>query len=106
MPFLLLFLWECLFIAKSLTFLLFQIVDYDTIQDKTFNLEISVRDPERDGSNSPTNLAITVTDINDNAPVIDPPEFSTSFDEDVDIGYTVTTFTATDPDTGPGGIFR
>ena len=72
-------------------------------EPKTFTLEISVRDPEREGINNPQTLEITVLDINDNAPAVDPPQVSTAFDENVDIGYPVTSFTYTDPDTGAGG---
>ena len=82
-------------------------MDYDADNAvRTFNLRIGVRDPLSAGTNSPTDLTITVTDVNDNPPEFTPNPIAVAFDENVVIGYSVTTVQATDPDTGSGGIFR
>ena len=82
-------------------------MDFDTlVGGTTFTLQISVADPDQSGSNSPTELTISVYDVNDNAPQFTPSQIAVAFDENEPEGLSVATFAASDPDTGTGGIFR
>ena len=48
-------------------------------------------------------LVFVITDINDNRPVFEQPDYNASLREDVGIGYPLITLTATDSDAGSNG---
>lgn len=81
-----------------------QLVDYDTMgPDKILRFTIEVRDPDFSDT---TSVTLTVTDINDNAPIFTPPSQDVTFPENIDIGTSVATFNADDADSGDNKLFE
>nr|XP_054499144.1 protocadherin gamma-A10-like [Agelaius phoeniceus] len=60
-------------------------------------------DPARTGT---ARIRVTVVDANDNAPVFSQAEYTVRVPEDVPVGSTLITVTATDADEGPNGIVK
>ncbi|NXG06705.1 PCDGA protein, partial [Sakesphorus luctuosus] len=60
-------------------------------------------DPARTGT---ARVRVTVVDANDNAPVFSQEEYTVRVPEDVPVGSTVVTVTATDPDEGKYGTVK
>ena len=68
-----------------------------------YDLVVEATDRGDPPLSSTTAVEITVTDINDNAPVFSKPEYKTSIREDAIVGSSVLTVQATDSDEGNNG---
>ena len=81
-----------------------QVLDYDTDPptDELPPFTVEVRDPD---SADTVTVKIFLTDVNDNAPEFVPDRINSTLSEDVGIGTSVATFTATDKDSGDNGDF-
>ena len=81
-----------------------EIVDYDDMVDPSMSLTVSVQNPG--GSSVNANIQITVTDINDNAPVFSPSDIEATIEEPGTVGTSIVTVTATDRDSGINAQFE
>ncbi|XP_070575711.1 neural-cadherin-like isoform X2 [Ptychodera flava] len=83
---------------------------YYLIEVKSEDGAPSDRDKGHDNGNAPNSdtavVHITVSDINDNAPQFDDDQYGTSINEDKEVGYAITTVTATDEDEGANSLIR
>ncbi len=73
--------------------------------DKELNIQIRVTDPNPSNYDTAT-LKITVTDVNDNAPIITPSSSTRTIMEDVPVGTFIANFSATDIDEGVNAQFE
>nr|KAG5696612.1 hypothetical protein BaRGS_034073 [Batillaria attramentaria] len=84
---------------------LYQELDYENADQRFFNLTVIVRD-ENPAHTASCYVEITVTDFNDNAPVIVPEDHSVSVKEDISPGTWLANFTASDKDSGINSEFE
>ncbi|KAK7483025.1 hypothetical protein BaRGS_00025688, partial [Batillaria attramentaria] len=84
---------------------LYQELDYENADQRFFNLTVIVRD-ENPSHTASCYVEITVTDFNDNAPVIVPEDHSVSVKEDISPGTWLANFTASDKDSGINSEFE
>ena len=91
-----------------LTVLLFtfyhgQPLDYDSKpRMEQIYIRVRVADPQYQDD---AYITFYITDANDNAPVFEPRQIGATLSEDVQIGTSVATFTATDIDSGANAEF-
>ncbi|XP_077102018.1 protocadherin Fat 4-like [Siphateles boraxobius] len=69
-----------------------------------YNLVITAQDQGRPSRSTTTNLDISVTDINDNAPIFSKQSYETTVSEHAEVGTAVVDVMATDKDDGPNAI--
>ncbi|KPL94053.1 neural-cadherin-like protein [Sarcoptes scabiei] len=76
-------------------------LDYEELrQPKTYNLIVTATE-DSGGFSTSVELTIKVTDVNDNAPRFELPDYQAhNIDEDVDIGFSILQVSATDQDIG------
>ncbi|CAH1779064.1 unnamed protein product [Owenia fusiformis] len=79
-------------------------VDYEAMSSHLLQYNIRVQDPNPSNSDTAV-IHINITDINDNAPVFNPATISTTQSEDIPVGTTIATFSATDRDSGVNAQF-
>lgn len=83
-----------------------QPLDYeDLLQSNGFRFRIQVNDKGEDNDNDKYHVAyswvvVKLRDINDNKPVFERPNIEVSVPENAEIGKSLDTFKATDPDQG------
>ncbi|XDV15742.1 hypothetical protein PO909_015754 [Leuciscus waleckii] len=70
----------------------------------TYHLVITAQDQGRPSHSTTTNLDISVTDINDNAPIFSKQPYETTVSEHAEVGATVVNVMATDKDDGPNAV--
>ncbi|XP_056103176.1 protocadherin Fat 1-like isoform X1 [Rhinichthys klamathensis goyatoka] len=70
----------------------------------TYHLVITAQDQGRPSRSTTTNLDISVTDINDNAPIFSNQLYKTTVSEHAEVGTTVVDVMATDKDDGPNAV--
>lgn len=70
----------------------------------TYNLVITAQDQGRPSRSTTTNLEISVTDINDNAPIFSKQLYETTVSEHAEVGTSVVDIMATDKDDGPNAV--
>lgn len=75
-------------------------LDYEKV--KNYLLGVEARDDNTNKS-VVVKVNITITDVNDNPPVFDPPKYTEEVNEDVPINTTLLRVTATDKDSGANG---
>ena len=81
--------------------------DFENTPVKTKTLRIKVRNTEPlAGGNELTEVLIIITDINDNAPVLQPKTSSITIPENTAIGKDIAKFNASDADSGMNAQFR
>lgn len=81
----------------------------DRERQSTIRLTVTAEDsPGRPSERRRTTaeLAVSVLDVNDNAPTFEHPAYSAVVPENAAVGAFVANVTATDPDEGPGGDIR
>ncbi|PKK19735.1 protocadherin gamma-B1 [Columba livia] len=78
----------------------------DREQAAEHRVTVVARDQGRPSLSSSTALVLEVSDVNDNAPVFDQAEYTVRVPEDVPVGSTLVTVTATDADEGPNGHLK
>ncbi|XP_063060813.1 protocadherin Fat 3-like [Engraulis encrasicolus] len=96
---------EAPFAINSSTGLIFVIGQLDREATPTYYLRVEARDsaPERQAQRVATaRVEVTVTDVNDVAPVLVPPRVRVRVPEDLPLGALVSWPHATDPDEGAG----
>ena len=64
---------------------------------------LTVKATDGGGKTASIPVDIFITDVNDNAPIFDPVTYSMSVNENEDVGFPITTVTATDKDDGTNG---
>ena len=80
-------------------------VDFEGLPDESFNLTVRVEDI--DSSHFDLSFVhVKILDSNDNPPLIAPIHHKTDVHENVSIGTQLFKFSASDPDTESGGMFR
>ncbi|TRY64470.1 hypothetical protein DNTS_017153 [Danionella cerebrum] len=72
----------------------------DRETEAMYSLEITAQDQGRPSLSTKTDLDITVTDINDNAPIFSQQQYETKVSEDGEVGAHVLDVLATDKDEG------
>ena len=72
-------------------------LDYEKVRN--YLLVVEARDDSTNKSHT-VKVNITITDVNDNPPVFEPPKYTEDVTEDVSIGTTLLRVTATDKDSG------
>jgi len=72
----------------------------------SYKLEIGAKDRGDPSLNSIMKLTVNILDENDNSPIFDPRQYTSSVPENVTIGYTVVQLFATDKDVGPNAGIR
>jgi len=72
----------------------------------SYKLEIGAKDRGDPSLNSIMKLTVNILDENDNSPIFDPRQYTSSVPENVTIGYTVIQLFATDKDIGPNAGIR
>jgi protocadherin Fat 4 len=72
----------------------------------SYKLEIGAKDRGDPSLNSIMKLTVNILDENDNSPIFDPRQYTSSVPENVTIGYTVIQLFATDKDVGPNAGIR
>ncbi|CAM4471676.1 unnamed protein product [Leuciscus chuanchicus] len=70
----------------------------------TYHLVITAQDQGRPSRSTTTNLDISVTDINDNAPIFSKQPYETTVSEHAEVGAIVVNVMATDKDDGPNAV--
>lgn len=75
-------------------------LDYEKVQN--YLLGVEARDDSTNNS-VVVRVNITISDVNDNPPVFDPPSYMREVTEDLPIGESLLRVTATDKDSGPNG---
>lgn len=84
--------------------------EFDFETAKSYTLVVRAYDNgDADGfsslrSNAAVNVEVTITDINDNKPVITNEPYIVSLAENLGAGVAITTITSSDTDTGGGGV--
>lgn len=87
--------------SRTGTFRLLQLLDYEMKQH--YILTVMATDQGASPRSSTALVYINVDDVNDNDPVFSPNEYSAEVPEDVAIGTSVVTLTASDLDSGLNG---
>ena len=82
-----------------------EIVDFDDMVDASMTVLVTVQNPGGP-TQGPTEIQITVTDINDNAPVFNPDIIEATIPEPGTVGSIITTVTATDRDSDENAEFE
>ena len=78
-------------------------VDYDSEPPtEELNIRVQVTDPDFEDF---VDVKFIVTDVNDNAPVFVPELIEVTESEDIAVGTSIATFTATDIDSGDNAQF-
>lgn len=72
----------------------------------SYQLEISAKDRGDPPLSSVMKLTVNILDENDNSPIFEPRQYTSSVPENVTIGYTVIQLFATDKDAGPNAAIR
>jgi len=72
----------------------------------SYKLEIGAKDRGDPSLNSIMKLTVNILDENDNSPIFDPRQYTSSVPENVTIGYTVVQLFATDKDVGTNAGIR
>ena len=85
--------------------LFFQRLDFDTMTENVFTMAIRVSDSKPSHTDMAT-VIVTITDINDNAPVFAPDVINVTLAESSSIGTSVAKFSASDIDSGDNKIFE
>lgn len=78
-------------------------LDRETIA--SYKLVIRVVDGGSPVLSTTTTLTVSLTDVNDNAPIFSPASYTFTIDENKNVGFVVGTVTASDADTGLAGSF-
>ena len=91
--------------TRPCIFLCLKEVDYEQANQQFFNLTVIAEDPNPYHT-ATAYVAISVRDFNDNAPAIKPQAISKDIYENATQSYHVTTFNATDMDSGDNAKFE
>lgn len=96
-------LWITNAVPYSHNSICYQRINYDATKKSNYSFQLQVRDSS--GLQAQTTVVIQITDINDNPPVFAETPKNVTLAENVDPGTLVTTFTASDIDSGDNGKF-
>lgn len=78
-----------------------QPLDFEDI--KSYTLVVQAVDQGQPPRSAVATVEVTVTDINDNAPILDQEVINITIEEDLSVGSAIATFDATDEDSGVNG---